>query len=226
MKKSNNITPQLVHMWEKSIDPWGAKDHQSRFIYANPAFYQLLNLPENFDIIGCNIGQLPSPITEYEEKFHHQEQKVIQTMQRVTSMETHLFGKNKIKQAYLCDKYPLLDDNGDCIGITFHMYKMPNFSTSYYYEKANSATLEFTPPDNILTQIEREILFLILCSLDEKNIGKELMVSTEDVVNHIQSIYQKFNILRDTDLKCFCRKQKLDSYIPERFITVGSREIN
>ncbi|WP_339385121.1 helix-turn-helix transcriptional regulator [Xenorhabdus japonica] len=160
------------------------------------------------------------------EKFNHQEQKVIQAMQRVTSMETHLFGKNKVKQIYLCDKCPLFDDNGDCIGITFHMYKTPSFSTSYYYDKATPATLEFTPPDNILTQIEWEILFLILCSLNEKNIGKELMISTEYVVNYIQSIYQKFNISRDTDLRSFCKEQKFDSYIPERFVTIGSRELN
>ncbi|MCT8350236.1 LuxR family transcriptional regulator, partial [Photorhabdus temperata] len=48
--KPSNITPQLIHTWERSSEPWGAKDLQSRFIYANSAFYQLLNLPEDFDI--------------------------------------------------------------------------------------------------------------------------------------------------------------------------------
>ncbi|CDG20092.1 Similar to transcriptional regulator [Xenorhabdus poinarii G6] len=226
MNKSNNITPQLIHMWEKSADPWGAKDHQSKFIYANPAFYQLLDLPEHFDITGLNIGDLPSPIAGYEKEFGRQEQKVIQTTQRVTSMEIHPFGKHQINQIYLCDKYPLYDDHGDCIGITFHMYKVPNFSTAYYYDQAMPATLELTFPSNILTQTEWEILFLLLRSLDEKSIGKELMLNTEDVIHHIQSIYQKFNISRQEDLKPFCKTHQFDHYLPERFIAVGSKEIN
>ncbi|WP_350305189.1 PAS domain-containing protein [Photorhabdus viridis] len=44
----NNIDPQLIHLWESSHEPWGVKALQSKFIYANPAFYQLLNLPEDF----------------------------------------------------------------------------------------------------------------------------------------------------------------------------------
>ncbi|AKH62530.1 MULTISPECIES: PAS domain-containing protein [Photorhabdus] len=219
----NNIDPQLIHMWEKSHEPWGAKDLQSRFIYANPAFYQLLNLPEDFDITGLSAGELPSSTAEHEEEFCHQDQKVIQTMQTVTSLETHLFGKNNIKQTYRCDKYPLCDENGHCIGIIFHLSKVQNFSTAYYYERTSPAALEFTPPNDILTQTEWEVLFLTLRSLDEEGISKELMLSTEDAINHIQSIYQKFNLPRHIELKDFCKENNLDRYVPEKFVTIGSR---
>nr|WP_315903386.1 PAS domain-containing protein [Photorhabdus kleinii] len=90
--KPNHITPQLTLMWDKSDEPWGARDRESRFIYANPAFYQRLNLPEDFNIIGLSMGELPSSIAEYAEEFHRQDQKAIQTMQRVTSLETHQLG--------------------------------------------------------------------------------------------------------------------------------------
>ncbi|WP_350304251.1 hypothetical protein [Photorhabdus viridis] len=86
--KPNNITPQLVYMWERSNEPWRAKDCQSKFIYVNPAFYQRLNLPENFDITRISTDESPSPIAEYEEEYYHQDQKIIQTMRKVTSMET------------------------------------------------------------------------------------------------------------------------------------------
>ncbi|WP_445497022.1 hypothetical protein [Photorhabdus sp. SF281] len=56
-KKPSNIISKLTQTWEKSDKLWGAKDLQSRFIYANPAFYQPLNLPEDFDIIGLNHEQ-------------------------------------------------------------------------------------------------------------------------------------------------------------------------
>ncbi|AXG48647.1 PAS domain-containing protein [Photorhabdus laumondii subsp. laumondii] len=225
-KKTNHITPQLTLMWDKSDEPWGARDRESRFIYANPAFYQLLNLPEYFDIIGLSMGELPLPIAEYAEEFHRQDQKTIQTMQRVTSLETHQFGEHNIKQTYICDKFPLYDENNDCIGIFFHMYKTQDFSVSYYYEKTPPATLAFTPPNDTLTQFEWEVLFLTLCSLDEEKISEELMISSEDVINHIQSIYQKFNLPLHAELKDFCKENKLDLYIPARFVTIGSRELN
>ncbi|MQL49264.1 PAS domain-containing protein [Photorhabdus khanii] len=223
---SNNIDQQLIHMWEKSHEPCGVKDLQSRFIYANPAFYQLLNLPEDFDITGLSAGELPSSIAEYEKEYYRQDQKVIQTMQKVSSMETHPFGENKTKQTYICDKYPLCDEKGDCMGIIFHMSKIQNFSTAYYYERTSPVTQEFTPPNDILTQTEWEVLFLTLRLLDEESISEALMMNTEDVVNHIQSIYRKFNLPLHAELKDFCKENKLDLYVPERFVTIGSRELS
>ncbi|WP_338047385.1 helix-turn-helix transcriptional regulator [Photorhabdus bodei] len=161
----------------------------------------------------------------YAEEFHRQDQKAIQTMQRVTSLETHQFGGHNIKQTYICDKFPLCDENNDCIGIFFHMYKPQNFSTAYYYEKTFPATLEFIPPNDTLTQLEWEVLFLTLRSWDEEKISEELMISAEDVVNHIQSIYQKFNLPLHAELKDFCKENKFDLYVPERFVTVGNKEL-
>ncbi|MCA6220013.1 hypothetical protein [Photorhabdus antumapuensis] len=65
--KQNNITPQLVYMWEKSHDLWRAKYCQPKFIYANPVFYQRLNLSESSDITELSTNELPSPIAEYED---------------------------------------------------------------------------------------------------------------------------------------------------------------
>uniref|UniRef100_UPI0036D905CB PAS domain-containing protein n=1 Tax=Photorhabdus sp. RM322S TaxID=3342825 RepID=UPI0036D905CB len=225
-KNPSNITPQLTQMWDRSNEPWAAKDLQSRFIYANSAFYQLLNLPEDFDIIGLSADELPLPIAKCAEEFYRQDQKAIQTMQRVTSLETHLLGEHKVKQTYLCDKYPLCDEKGDCMGIILHMYKTQDFSVSSYYEKTSPSTLQFIPPNNILTQTEWEIIFLTLRSQDEESISKELMISTEDVINHIQSIYQKFNLPLHMELEDFCKKNNYHLYVPERFFTVGSRELS
>ncbi|PHM63113.1 LuxR family transcriptional regulator [Xenorhabdus ishibashii] len=52
------------------------------------------------------------------------------------------------------------------------------------------------------------------------------MISMGETVDYIKSIYQKFNLSSHTDLKDFCKEQKFDRYIPARFITVGSREID
>ncbi|MER2471430.1 hypothetical protein [Photorhabdus laumondii] len=65
--KQNNITPQLVYMWENSHDLWETKHCRSTFIYANPFFCQRLNLSENSDIIEFSASELPLPIAKYED---------------------------------------------------------------------------------------------------------------------------------------------------------------
>ncbi|MEK9495689.1 hypothetical protein V2H77_04345 [Photorhabdus sp. P32] len=68
--KQNNITPQLVYLWEKNHNLWEAKHYQPKFIYANSFFCQQLNLSENFDINELSASELPAPITEYEDSQH------------------------------------------------------------------------------------------------------------------------------------------------------------
>ncbi|MCW7548930.1 hypothetical protein OO184_13545 [Photorhabdus sp. APURE] len=68
--KKNNTTPQLVYLWGKSHNLWGAKHCQPKFIYANPFSCQQLNLSENSDITELSASELPAPITEYEDSQH------------------------------------------------------------------------------------------------------------------------------------------------------------
>ncbi|WP_336795301.1 hypothetical protein [Erwinia aphidicola] len=39
---AEKIVYPLIPFWEGSNEPWGAKDHLSRFIYVNARFKQLL----------------------------------------------------------------------------------------------------------------------------------------------------------------------------------------
>ncbi|KMW74916.1 hypothetical protein TI10_04005 [Photorhabdus luminescens subsp. luminescens] len=91
--KKNNITPQLVYLWKKNHNLWGAKHCQSKFIYANSFFCQPLNLSENFDITELSASELPAPITEYEDS-----QRCIGTLfhvnkTKVFSLTCRFYGK-------------------------------------------------------------------------------------------------------------------------------------
>ncbi|PQQ36909.1 hypothetical protein C6H65_22525 [Photorhabdus luminescens] len=68
--KQNNITPQLVYLREKNYNLWEAKHCQPKSIYANPFFYQQLNLSKNSDITELSASELPAPITEDKDSQH------------------------------------------------------------------------------------------------------------------------------------------------------------
>ncbi|WP_166306865.1 hypothetical protein [Photorhabdus cinerea] len=129
--KSNNITMKLIFMQKKSHNPCETKSCQSEFIYDNSTFYQKLDLLKDPNITGFSMGELTSHIAKYEEEYYRQSQKVIQTISRVTSLNTHSFEKNKTKQTCTRYEYSLCNDHDRCIGTTLQMYKALKFSVSY-----------------------------------------------------------------------------------------------
>ncbi|EEQ12841.1 LuxR family transcription regulatory protein, partial [Yersinia frederiksenii ATCC 33641] len=79
----------LIRFWEHSSEPWGIKDNQSKFIYANNRFNKLLDLPDKYNVEGRSDGELPTPISEFEVEFQEHDRKVELLQDRITSVEVH-----------------------------------------------------------------------------------------------------------------------------------------
>lgn len=47
-----NSLQLLIRFWENSSEPWGVKDNQSRYVYANNRLHRLLALPDKFNMEG------------------------------------------------------------------------------------------------------------------------------------------------------------------------------
>jgi hypothetical protein len=86
-----NSLKLLISFWQDSAEPWGAKDHLSRFIYANPRYHKLLALPAHFSVEGRLDGELPAPTAEFQAAFQLHDRKVEMLQDRITSVEIHPF---------------------------------------------------------------------------------------------------------------------------------------
>lgn len=213
---------ELIHSWKHLNEPFGIKDRHSRFIYANPAYLELLNLPKDFDIVGRTDGELPTPIAEFAEQFQYHERKVEMEKRRISSLEIHRFSGEDVR-AYFFDRYPYINQDGHIIGTIFHG-RVAEFTPLSCYVHAGSCDPQpifFKRPSNIFTEAEWNVIFFALQNFSQKEIANCLGLKQKTINNRLDSIYKKARVSGLNQLINYIIENKLANYIPERLLRLG-----
>jgi DNA-binding CsgD family transcriptional regulator len=212
-----NSLNMLIRFWEHSSEPWGVKDNQSRYIYANHRLHKLLNLPDNYSLEGRLEGELPTPIAEFEAEFQQQDRQVELLQDRITSVEIHAWDGLSYFQPYFVDKYPLIDENGISQGVICHGRPVHNIILAHLNKIKVPTSLVFTPPSDLFTKREWEVLFYVLHAFSSTEIAKNLYLSSRTVSNIIQSIYRKANVSNKRQMVEYCYEKKINNFVPQSF---------
>ncbi|MCW2477213.1 MULTISPECIES: PAS domain-containing protein [unclassified Symbiopectobacterium] len=220
-KKIALIPPQLLFLWDSSAEPWGFKDINSRYIYGNLAYYDLLNInPDTFSIIGLLDNELPSPIADFASHFQQHDRQTIEKKDRLCSIEIHPYGKDQIMLPYYFDKYPLYDKkNTECVGTIFHARPVENSSLpGKLIFNAEPGYFLFYSPDPIFTTGELDIIFCLLQRMSSKLIARFLSLTPKTIENKIQIIYEKAGVHSSYEFINYCQKNNLDRYLPQKIL--------
>lgn len=214
---ADSLINGLISFWEISNEPWGAKDSNSQFIYANKKYNELLALPEGYDVAGHYDGELPASTAEFQEEFQQHDRKVETLLDRVTSIEIHPFAGHRYLQPWYFDKFPLMDAEGYCRGTIFHGRPVDIITIEKIKKINHQTSLIFTPPSEIFSPREWEIVFYLLQGCSTKEIGDTLSLSYRTVSNHIQNLYQKTATTCRKGLIDYCYERNMTNYVPENF---------
>uniref|UniRef100_UPI0036D87249 helix-turn-helix transcriptional regulator n=1 Tax=Photorhabdus sp. RM322S TaxID=3342825 RepID=UPI0036D87249 len=212
------ISPQVINTMQQSNEPWGIKDQNSCFIYGNQALKSLKNFQKSFDFEGLYDDELPWNGAEFAQEFAIHDKNVMEKEKRICSLETHMYGKDKFLSSYLQEKFPLYNDEGECVGILLHCWKAQDFSLTRLYHGKLPASILFQPPTDLFTQREWDIIFLSLQKYTSKQMGKMLDISYRTVETHMARIYKKISVNSCYQLEEYCRLNDYDLYVPERFV--------
>ncbi|MBD2814498.1 PAS domain-containing protein [Xenorhabdus sp. Flor] len=223
MSKKSIISPQIINTLAASNDPWGIKDKNSCFIYGNKALNAIKGFSDSFDFEGLYDHELPWDGAEFAEAYIHHDQKVMGEEKSYVSLETHIWGETKSLSSYFCEKSPIYHENGDCIGIIYHLWKAQDYSLTRLYHGKLPASIMFQPPTNLFTQREWDVIFLSLHKYTSKQIGRILNISYRTVENYTAQIYRKVGASSAQQLEEYCRLNNFDLYVPERFLQPESR---
>ncbi|WP_049633921.1 PAS domain-containing protein [Yersinia aldovae] len=207
----------LISFMENNDEPWGVKDCESRFMYANKATLKYSQLPLNFDIEGRLDNECPAQWAEFAPDLQKQDRAVETDKKRVAMIQTCLFGQEHT----LCEKFPLFDNEKKCIGTIFHVTKFNFISICDLFNKTPPPVLIMKPPTNDFTKKELEVIFFLLQSLNAKEIGRKLNLSNRTIANKLQSIYGKANVNSKSAFKEYCKAEGFNRYIPEWLIKAG-----
>ncbi|EKN6183717.1 helix-turn-helix transcriptional regulator, partial [Yersinia enterocolitica] len=140
-----NSLQLLIRFWENSSEPWGVKDNQSRYVYANNRLHRLLALPDKFNMEGRTDGELPTPISEFQPEYQEHDRKVKLLQDRITSVEIHAWDGRSYYQPYFVDKYPLMDENGVSQGVICHGRPVEDIVLTYLNKIKIPISLILTP---------------------------------------------------------------------------------
>ncbi|HDL7801040.1 TPA: PAS domain-containing protein [Yersinia enterocolitica] len=212
-----NSLQLLIRFWENSSEPWGVKDNQSRYVYANNRLHRLLALPDKFNMEGRTDGELPTPISEFQPEYQEHDRKVKLLQDRITSVEIHAWDGRSYYQPYFVDKYPLMDENGVSQGVICHGRPVEDIVLTYLNKIKIPISLILTPPSDLFSKREWEVLFYIPHSFSSTEIAKKLYLSSRKVDNITQKIYKKAVVSRRQQVVDYCYENKIINYVPQSF---------
>ncbi|ELW7389692.1 helix-turn-helix transcriptional regulator [Yersinia enterocolitica] len=212
-----NSLQLLIRFWENSSEPWGVKDNQSRYVYANNRLHRLLALPDKFNMEGRTDGELPTPISEFQPEYQEHDRKVKLLQDRITSVEIHAWDGRSYYQPYFVDKYPLMDENGVSQGVICHGRPVHYLMLTRLNKIKVPTSLVFTPPSDLFTKREWEVLFYTLHSFSSKDIARKLHLSPRSISNIIQNIYRKAGVSSKRQIVDYCYENKISNYVPQSF---------
>lgn len=226
-KQPSSVLPaQLLMLWGSSQEPWGVKDIDSKYIYANLAYYHLLKIdPRKFCIVGHLDEELPSPISEFASHFQQHDRQTIEHQDRLCSIEIHPYEADQLMRPYYFDKYPLYEEQTRlCIGTIFHARKVENvLLKKQLLSQAKPGYFVFYPPEKVFTEKELEVIFCVLQNMSRKLIALHLGLSPRTVENKLQAIYGKAGVNSLSQFGEYCCHKGYDHYIPQKLLSRASQ---
>ncbi|NHB98306.1 helix-turn-helix transcriptional regulator [Photorhabdus stackebrandtii] len=217
------ISPQVINTMQQNNESWGIKDQNSCWIYGNQTFKYIQNLPHSFDYEGFFDDEIPWDSYEFAKEFRNHDKSAMTKGQRVCSLETHWYRKDKFLVSHFCEKHPIYNDKKECIGVIFHEWEAQYFSLTRLYHGKLPASIIFQPPTDLFTQPGWDIIFLSLQKYTSKQMNQILNITYRTVEIHMARIYKKIGINSCYQLGEYCRLNDYNLYMPERFVQEESR---
>lgn len=209
------IIKPFVSFWEKSNEPWWVKNDKSQFVYANKRFNDFVCLPEGYDPVGRFDGELPVAISEFEAPFQAHDQMVQRVRDRVTLVVIQKFNRLDYLQPWYTDKIPLMDEAGNVLGVIPHSRPVEAIFMTRLSKIKMPTTLVFTPPSELFSEREWEVIFYTCQSFTPKMIEKAIGVSNRTVEDILSRIYKKSGVGNKRGLIDYCIDSGFNNFIPQ-----------
>lgn len=217
------IIAPLIRYWQSSNEAWWVKNNQSQFVYVNSCMRNFMVIPSAFKIEGRYDGELPIAMHEFEAEFQAGDRWVEQQRERLTTLEIHKLGEDDFFQAWNCDKFPVIGEDGHALGVIVHNRPLDSFSLSRINKFRAPDFLTFTPPNDRYSIKEWEVIFYTCQSFTPKMIESAVGIPNRTVEDMLERIYKKSGTKNKRDFINYCMDHGFNNFIPQSiFQTSGS----
>lgn len=224
--KREDISPQIIHMYESNPNPCHIRDSECRYVYVNPAMRDLLDLPDSFNISGERLSDIPHWSYVFADEFCRcDEMAMAQKAQMSLLVTCAFFRYNKI-QPCVFNIGPFFESAGKVVGTIAEVKPCKFFSPLQYVDGESPITLTTHAPDRSFAERDLEIIFFTYHGLTSKETARRLGISHRTVENRLCTMYQKAGVHNIYQFREFCRDIDVDYYIPDKFLSQGIRLID
>lgn len=221
MKHTDVILPKLLTCTLDQLPhPFFIREKGStRFIYANMAMAKLVGLRSPDAMIGRLDDEIPASLFDNEVAasiWQQQVREVVDTQCKLSLLEVH---PKAIDYPYFSKKFPLYNDNNECIAMAASVRYLEVFSPNDFIRGKLPGSLLLNKPDDTFTERECEIAFFRLQGMSSKEIGNILCLSPRTIECRLSGMYMKAGVKHLDDFKYFCETRNLHRYLPKRLLS-------
>ncbi len=211
----------IISVMEHATIPWAIKSNDSRFVYINQPCMEFFNIPAGFDFEGRLDEEFPTTWSEQAPEYQAHDRKAEASKDGAEIITTSYFGRDSILEPWYCPKFPIYNREGDVIGSIFYGKKFNFLSVCDFFNNLKPSIITLSPPDNIFTEKELDVIFYALQKLSSKAIAKKLCLSAKTVENRLGIIYSRINVNSIKELVEYCQTTGLSSYVPKKLLRQG-----
>ncbi|MCW2475764.1 PAS and helix-turn-helix domain-containing protein [Candidatus Symbiopectobacterium sp. NZEC151] len=208
----------LVSVMEHASIPWGIKSNESKFVYMNQAAMNFCNIPKGFDVEGRLDSEIPVSWSELAPELQAHDRKAEQSKEGADVIETAYFGRDAILAPWHCAKFPIYHSDGTVLGTMFYAKAFNFYSVYEFFNNSKPSVITLTPPVDIFTQRELEIISFAIRRLSAKEIASRLCLSYRTVQNRLNGIYSKAQTTSLSGLIEYCMMVGLNDYMPRSLL--------
>ncbi len=227
MLAKNNHIPDIklpasvVALFDQMTEPYGIKNHESRYLYANQAILDVYGLKKFTDIIGKTEREINSKLVECAlvvNEFMRQDRQVYDGHGQLNSLEVH---PGAVAYPYLANKVPFRDESNRCVGVLAYAKKINVMGLNPFILQHMPGSLLLNKPDDFFTERECEVMFYRLQGMAPAAVALRLGLSEPVFAKCMQRLYLKAGTVHFDDFEDFCIGRHYHRYVPNRLISAN-----
>ncbi|MFC5740529.1 PAS domain-containing protein [Dyella tabacisoli] len=208
------ISSALSSMIDQMPGACACKDQNSKFLYANAEFKELVGIDADKSVEGLTDFDLPGEIASHGKVFRDQDKYVMERQISIRTLNVHRVKYAKWR-AFLVVKKPFFDEGTNIRGVLFHGTDITAINAgalrSYFSNmrpthgssnkiSEGSFVIDSAGSHVDMTRREYEVLFFLLRGGTAKRIADFLSISSRTVEQYINVLKDKFDVFTKPDL--------------------------
>lgn len=211
----------VIAMMERSLLPWGIRNKNSEAVYYNNSTLDFLNIPKGFDYEGKRDDEFPCRWSVLVDEFAAHDRKAECNPSGAEVIATSYYDRSETLQPVYTPKFPIYSQEGDVLGTFFYVKKFSHLSIFDFFDRLTPSVITLTPPVDLFTERELEIIFYAIQRMPAKAIAPKLCLSHRTVENRLLRIYEKISVNSINGLIDYCHHVGLNNYVPKKLLREG-----